>query len=66
MGDNKGSKPTISLKEGLYKLLALLVFLEVSIPHLKAICKTLIEKPWTDVLPVDAVPAPEEVKVAAK
>ncbi len=46
MGEKQGSKPTITLGELAAKLLMLLVFLEVLVPHLKAICITMRDQPW--------------------
>lgn len=46
MGEKQGSKPTISLGELAGKFLTFLVFLEVFVPHLKAICVTMRDRPW--------------------
>lgn len=58
MAESEGSKPTISLGELATRLLVFLTFLQVFIPHLKALCITMRDKPWVDSGPtvVDVTP----------
>jgi len=65
MGEKAGSTPKISLGEMAAKVLVFLIFLQVTLPHLVAICETLVDRPWDRGKPTVVIPSPTEVKNAA-
>ncbi len=65
MGDKQGSTPKISLGEIAARVLVFLIFLQVVLPHLVAICETMRDRPWDKTKPVVVEVPPVEVQHAA-
>ena len=65
MGENVDPKRTFSLSEAAISFLKFLIFLEVLVPHLKAFCITMRDKPWEAAGPIDVTDASKEAVNAA-
>ena len=65
MADKQGSKPTISLRVAAEKLLVFIMFLQVALPHLRALIETMRDQAWVVTPPVVLNVHPTEVKDVA-
>lgn len=65
MGEKQGSKPTISLSEVAGKVLVVLRFLEIVLPHLQLLLTAIVEQKWAAPMPKAVIDMPTEVRDAA-
>ena len=60
MGEKVEEKRVFNLSDAATSLLKWIILLEVMVPHLKAICVTLRDKPWLAAGPIDVTSASDE------